>query len=310
MLKNQLFRTPNKHMVGLRGEYRFVVSDAATGQVKRETDWMPNLITDVGLNLLGSGTWYGKCHIGTGSTPPSVGDTGLAVPSATTVSIQQTINANTGAPDYISSSTLRYRFSAGTLNGNYTEVGISRDPTGPGLWSRALIVDGGGNPTSITVTSTEVLDVYYKLNVVPSLVDSNYTVDIGGVTYNVIRRAAYVSNANIWKPAVSSWLPVSVQSATHFSVFSGTLGPVTGQPSGTTAGVSSKTLVYEPYSNNSFYRDATVPVGLDDCNVAGGFKTLLTYDSVGSWQHQFDVVVPKDNTKVMNMKFRLSWGRI
>ena len=187
-------------MIGMKGEYRFVVRDARTGNIKRETDWFSNLITDAGLNRLGTGGWRHSCHIGTGTTTPAGGDTALAAQAAvaTNADIQSSTVSNSGAPNYHITTTVVWRFTAGQLNGNYTEVGISW--SGTTLFSRALIVDGGGSPTSITVTSSEFLDVYYRLSMVPDLTDHSYSVTIQGVTYTVTRRASDVSYTPYWKP--------------------------------------------------------------------------------------------------------------
>lgn len=292
--------------MGLSGEYRFVVRDAATHAVKRETDWMKNLITDAGLNRLGTGGWFGYCHIGTGSTTPAFGDTGLAVPAATTASLQSSFTSNSGSPLYETTTTIVYRFNAGALNGNYTEVGISWG--GGTLFSRALIVDGGGSPTTITVASTEYLDVYYRLTVVPDLSDSSYGVTIGGVGYTVTRRASSVSYTPSWTPSNTVWLPATASGAT-VTAYSGNAGAVTGSPSGDYANFFTGATI-ATYSNNSLINTGTLNFGLGDLNVSGGIKTLLVYNSVGAWQHQFDVAIPKDPTKIMSLTFTLSWARV
>lgn len=293
-------------MLGMSGEYRFVVRSAETGHIVRETDWSKNLILDAGLNRLGSGPWYGWCHIGTGTTAPVNGDTALATLSAVTNSLQTIDNSNGGAPNYHTTLTLLYRFNVGQLNGNYTEIGIGW--TNSLLFSRALIVDGGGNPTTITVASSEYLDVYYRLSIAPTLTDSTYGVTIGGVGYTVTRRAGGVSNVNNWNPYAGPWLPANAGFYT-VSAATGTLGPVTGSPSGTTVHVSTNATP-GAYSNNSYTRTSSLGFGLNDLNVPGGIKSLIVYDTPGAWQHEFDNVIPKDSTKVMSLNFSMTWGRV
>lgn len=293
-------------MLGLSGEYRFVVRSAKTGHIVRETDWSKNLILDAGLNRLGSGQWYGWCHIGTGTTAPANGDTTLATLSAVTNSLQSTNLSNSGSPNYHTTMTLVYRFNAGSLNGNYTEVGVGW--ANNLLFSRALIVDGGGSPTSITVTSSEYLDVYYRLSIAPTLTDSTYGVTIGGVGYTVTRRVASVGNANEWNPYAGPWLPANSVSYT-VTASTGTLGPVTGRPSGTTVQFSTDATP-GTYSNNSYTRTASLSFGLGDLNVSGGIKSLAINDTPGVWQHEFNNVIPKDSTKVMSLNFSMTWGRV
>ena len=106
MLKNSLLKARKKPSIGMAGEYRFVVRDARNGGVVRETDWFSNLILDAGLNRLGSGAWYGYCHIGTGTTAPANGDTVLATLSATTNSLQSINLSNSGSPNYYTDATV------------------------------------------------------------------------------------------------------------------------------------------------------------------------------------------------------------
>lgn len=307
MLKNSFLKPAFKPSIGVSGEYRMVVRRAADRSIVRDTGWFENLITDAGLNRLGSGGWHGHCHIGTGTTTPANGDTALAAQAASTNSSQILSPANSGSPLYKSTTTIVYRFTAGALNGNYTEVGISWGNTT--LFSRALIVDGGGSPTSITVTSSEYLDVYYRLSMVPDLTDSTYSCTISGVTYSVTRRAGDVSNAYAWVPANSAWIPCGGRGGSWtIQGYTGTLGAVTGGPNG--SGTSSFNVATPgSYSNNSYQRTSSMSFGLGDLNVSGGIKTLYCHDTVGSWQHEFTPVIPKDDTKIMTLSFSLSWGR-
>lgn len=299
----------HQNNISLAGEYRFVVRNAATGNVVRETDWMDNLITDAGLNRLGAGAWYGYCHIGTGTVAPANGDTALSAQTASTNSVVSSVSSNSGSPLYKTTSTKVYRFNAGSLNGNYTEVGISW--ANSTLWSRALIVDGGGSPTSITVTASEYLDVYYRLTMVPTLTDSTYSTVIGGVTYSVMRRAASVSSSATWDPSNTGsgngWSPASY-TGVKCTGYSGAAGAVTGTPSGTSYNFFSAPSL-NAYSNNSFTRTGSLSFGLTDMNV-GGLKTILVNDTVGSWQHEFTPSIPKDGSKIMSINVSTSWGRV
>lgn len=306
MLKNSLLKPPKRPQLGLAGEYRFVVRRASDHAIVRETDWFSNLILDAGLNRLGSGTWRGYAHIGTGTAAPAVGDTTLANFAAAT-GVEQTISSsNSGSPDYYTTFTVVYRFAAGALNGNYTEVGVGW--TNSLLFSRALIVDGGGSPTSITVTSAEYLDVYYRLRMVPDLSDSTYGTTIGGVSYTVTRRASSVSNYLDWQPSSGPWCPAT-SGGTTVIAYNGTLGPVTGFPSGSSAQIFTDASL-NAYSNNSYTRTGSLSFGLGDLNVSGGIKSIMVSDTPGSWQHEFNNVIPKDSTKVMSLNFTMSWGRV
>jgi len=306
LLKNSLLKVPEKKMMGFAGEYRFVVRNAQTKEIVRETDWFSNLITDGGLNRMGTNTYWGYCHIGTGTTTPANGDTTLAAPAAYTSTLQSWNTSNSGSPLYETSTTFVYRFNAGALNGNYTEVGIGWSTAA--LFSRALIVDGGGSPTSVTVASSEYLDVYYRLKVVPLLTDYTYGLTISSVTYSVTRRAGAVSNSNDWSPYIGPILAADSGGAT-VSAFTGALGEVTGIPSGTVEHYFAD-ATNASYVNNSHTNTGSLGFDLNTFNLPGGIKTILVANTIGKWQHEFTPVLPKDNTKIMTLSFSVTWGRV
>jgi hypothetical protein len=317
LLKNSLILNKPKGF-GLAGRYRMVVRDAQTHNIVRETDWFDNLIVDAGLNRIGvsSVASIERAYIGTGTTTPAVGDTTLAAQSATSsVAAPATAASNSGSPDYITTTTYGYRFNAGTLNGNYTEVGVGW--TSPSIFSRALILDGGGSPTTITVTSSQYLDVYYQIRIVPDLAVYTTSVVIGGVTYSVQRKPAGVGSVNAWRFAnngATLFVPVSTLTSYGLTVYSGTLGAVTGTPSGTQGSnsASGSVGVLDAYSSNSFERTGTISVGLNDDNIVGGggFKSMILGSNYCVYQMEFDVNVPKTDTKIMSLSGKISWARL
>src|SRR5690606_22222525 len=118
----------------------------------------PNLITDSGLDLLAAGSLnsvVGKCWVGSGNSAPSVTDTALESEIASTTNATSSSFANnSGPPDYYSYAVKVFRFSTGVAAGNISEVGVGA--TNNTLFSRALVLDSEGNPTSITVLADEV----------------------------------------------------------------------------------------------------------------------------------------------------------
>jgi hypothetical protein len=306
--RDALFKKPFKASVGLAGRYRFVVRSAETNQIVRETDWIDNIILTSGLNRLGTGGWYGFMHIGTGTATPVIGDTVLAAQSASTSIVQSNAVTSSGTPLYIVSRTVAYRFNAGVLNGNYTEVGIGWTSTQ--LFSRALILDGGGSPTSITVGITEYLDVYYELRLVPDLADYVTVVNISGTNYNVTRRVALAGNVTHWTPnGTSAWTMGSTAgTGDSCSFHDGVLGAVTSVPAGSRSDITSAVNVtYVGLSNKS---SGTFTVALNNGNLAGGIKSFMIRNNVCSFQNQFDVNIPKDATKVMTLSAEFTWAAI
>lgn len=296
--------------VGMQGWFRMMVRRTEDDSLKQDTGWFPNLITDIGLNRLGTYFVIDRCCIGTGTSTPNVADTSLqAFVASTTASAPGVAgNTNEGAPNYVSAQGFGYRFNAGQLNGNYSEVGMGWSNTQ--LWSRALIVDGVGSPTTITVLSNEYLDVFYSIRQVPDLADYTSTVVISGVSYNVTRRPQSVSytGAGGWHfvNGVYTWSTGS--GATPTTAYNGSLGSVTSTPSGDSS--SSNAVTQGTYVNNSLEQTGTITYGLDAGNVSGGIKSISVRGSACAYQHEFTPVIPKDNTKQLVLNGKVSWNRV
>ena len=144
------------------GLYKIEAVNAKTGKKRLLADWFPNLITNIGLDRIATNAdFMSYCHVGTNSTTPTINDTALRtfVGSTNTITTS-TYTVNSTSPYYASFIRV-YRFNAGIAIGNLSEVGIGWSATGTGsvLFSRALILDSYGNPTTITFLSDEYLDV-------------------------------------------------------------------------------------------------------------------------------------------------------
>lgn len=297
-----------------QGEYR-LVKQAIDGSVVQDTGWFPNLITDGGLNRMGSGTWVGACDIGTGTSTPSFSDTALTNFSARSTAVGSSIG-NTGSPLYIGEMTYNAVFAFGTLNGNYTEVGMAYLVSGStyNLFSKALILDGSSSPTSITILPTEQLTVYYKIRLVPNLSDVTGTLTIGSTTYDTIIRPASVGN---WRPSGGA---IQFAPSTSFKKAgniwyggSAALGAITGTPSGLSTDIywsASNT-----YVNNSLENTGYIELNQAEPNPAGGtFKVMQVWhlpNAVANGvQIDFAPVVPKDNTRQIIINGKVAWGRL
>ena len=266
-------------------------------------DWFPNLILDGGLDRMGENSNYlSWCQVGSGSTAPVATQTALINRIAGTNTLQAQVYGAQATAPYYGWYRRTYRFAKGVAAGNLSEVGVGWDTSGS-LFSRALILDGGGSPTTITVLSDEVLDVTYELRRYPGTVDLTGTVVLGGVTHNWVSRAAAVTNSQFWAGTGAMVLE-------YAAAFNGDIGPVTAStPSGTSGTLSITALAY---SSGSYTRAATVSAGLNDYNLSGGIRSIWTYayySGIGSYQIQFDPAIPKDNTKVLSLTIQHSWAR-
>ncbi len=229
------------------------------------------------------------------------------------------------SPPYYSTTSAGFRFSAGTASGNLTEVGVgwlpgSGMPPAPNdyqLWSRALILDGLGSPTSVTILGDEVLDVFYSIRIYPPTTDAEYDISISGETYNCISRAANVTTFNDWNVPSSRVQFIGVPGNYGSVVYAGTIGAITGSPSGLNAAAGSS-YANADYSNNSLQQDATYSWGLDAGNVTGGIRSVYYRTNVGAYQTQFTlptpredgtVTIPKTRDSTLSIGFRVGWAR-
>lgn len=136
-----------------------------------------NLILNQGINRLSEGHDLGissgvirRCYVGTGSSAPNVNQTQLDNLLATTSSIQSISNSNAQSAPWSTTGVLRFRFGTGVAEGNISEVGVGWDVSEVhNCFSRELIRDSEGDPTTITILSDEILDVTYRLKLnIPS----------------------------------------------------------------------------------------------------------------------------------------------
>lgn len=308
--------------VGIKGEY-MLEAVRPDGSIRKLTDWFSNLITDVGLDSVASNSWKQTCQIGTGTTAPAYTDTALAAASASTQSRTAETYESGGSPDYWAQVSTSYTFPVGVY-GTFTEVGISRGlhTASPSyLFSRELIRDGAGNPTSITVLSDEYLIVTYRIRLYPPIVDVTGVVSVAGINYNYILRAQFVGNFWGWYGGLQGTGGAfgyynRGNGNGMYKAYDGVKGAITGGPSGTNAPGSF--LVAGPaYINGSYYRRTTYAFDFGAANFAGGgikciaFAADLAqnYNQIGTYQIEFDPILPKDSTIRLDITTQISWGR-
>lgn len=289
----------------LRGFYK-IEAVKTDGRRRLLADWFPNIITNGGADQLGSNSPQGPlstCAVGSGNLAPAVTQTSLQtlVASTTTLTGGATRSASGSSP-YFGQTTTQYNFPQGTATGNLSEVGVGAGTTA--LFSRALILDGGGVPTTITVLSTEALYVTYQLRQYAPLADVVSSVTIAGVVYNYTLRAANAIN--------STWGYVNCDggdfgpSGAFYAVSNGVLGAITAQPTGSLFAGDSFSMV--AYSPGSFTRSGTVTWGITAGNAPGGVTAAFVgFGSRGQYQVGFATAIPKDSSKTLTLSFSHSW---
>lgn len=313
-IPKKIIETRDAHLLTtkMRGRFKLEVL-RPDGRVRLVREF-PNLITDAGLNVIGtSGSWLAACRVGTGTATPNVADTALASHLAGTGTLQANTSSAQSTPPYYGMRTRTYRFAAGVAAGNVAEVGIATQ-TAPGgtLFSRALVLDGDGDPTTITVLSDEVLDVTYQLQYFPQE-ETVGVATIGGVDYDVTTRASDVTNSGFW---ASSGTTGGLSAA---FAYNGAIGAVTTSPSGS-SDIGTETQA--SYGNNNLYRDTTLSWGLNTANFGGaGVRAMsarldgLSSSAMGKIQIGFanddspSLGIPKTSSQILSVVCRHTWAR-
>lgn len=270
--------------------------------------WFCNLILNQGLDQYGtSANWLNYCHVGTSATTPSNSQTQLGALLATTGNILSTTQVTTSSSPYYLTTTKVYRFAAGTATGNLAEVGIGWGTAATSLFSRALILDGGGSPTTITVLSDETLDVTYEFRCYVPETDVTGTIVLNGVTHDYTLRAARVTtvhSSNGWSAADDAIMDVS-----DYGLTTGSIGAITSTISGTSLTPPNPSSSAASYTPGSYYRDSTLTVGLTAGNHASGIGAARFKIGIGLYQIGFVPNIMKTSSQVLNLTFRHTWAR-
>jgi hypothetical protein len=305
--------------VALSGEYRLVIN---RGGIEIDTGWFKNVILNQGLNQLGTdnAVLAGYARVGTGTTAPTVTNTELEAQVAVSESgpASSTV-VNSGSPNYSTLITYRYNFTQGAVVGNISEVGVGWATTGATLFSRALIVDNTGTPTTITLLPIDQLIIYYRLNASQPLTDTTTAVTISSVSYPYTIRTAYAGNyasSGITFQYGYAWSKLTNSSSVYLYGDDAALGPITGTLSGTLIAASGNggfTFSNPAYTPGTYYRDNTFSVDVSHGNAVGGIGGIVwqmgAYNTSLANQLVLSTPIPKTNTQVLTLTVRFSWAR-
>lgn len=342
--------------IGIHNEYKLSVvkgdaeGNPIAGTERDLTGWFDNLITDVGMDnfgvLLGTTTgmptnWGRGLRVGSGSNPPAFTDTNLQTIVASTVTkTSSSYSRNLAAsPPYVT-RTNTYQFGVGVAAGNLTEVGLvgaTNDSSGANgalnnsttCSTRALILDGGGLPTTVTVLSDEILNVTCKQNLyIPGDVSSSITPTggvVGSIAY-VLRPAEIDTN-----PAsnVLGWGGASNDTGWDFNITPGgtyvgavafvgassAIGINTAAPSGTQVpyGPTIGNYVKAAYVPGNWYIDVTASWGLGAAgtgiNDVNGIGAMQLGIQCCAFQLGFTPRMVKTEVMLFDATVRVAWYR-
>ena len=292
----------------VEGWFKFeAISEDGTKRVL--ADWFPNLITDQGLNQMGTlTTWLNACQVGSGSTVPAVSDTQLVTLVAGTTAVQSTVQGIQSTPPYYASRTMTYRFAAGVATGTLSEVGVGTTATVGNLYSRALILDGTGAPTTLTILSTETLDVTYQCRYYVPTVDLTGSILLRTTTHAWTSRACRCTTAYYWWYNTGGQAEnVNILTTNFYGGLTAAISNIESYPTGTVYGGSVNT--WAAYINNSFYTDCTITAGLTIGNDANGLGAVQLNLGIGTYQIGFVPRIMKTSSDILVLVVRHSWGR-
>lgn len=303
--------------MGMAGEFRCVVK-RADGSTKIDTGYQKNLILNQGLDFFGGGKgtdMMAYCVIGSGNSQPIYTqnklDTAITGVVGSVASYKYDYDAARDGNLYKANKVCKYSFT-GLNNVNISEVGLASNysnTTTYYLCTRALIKDSQGNPTTITVLSGEILEVYYKLWAIYDTTDKTGQINVldgagNQVPYNYKARLMKVGDT-----AYSGYVNSLSRDWKKQYLYSGDLVAITGTPSGEL--YSSGDLQVSPYVLGSYKSVYSFEVA-----TSAGNGKIRTYalEVLGYWQIRFgsvadDSPITKTSTQSLTIPVEVSWGR-
>lgn len=280
--------------MGVAGYYRLILRNR-DGSVARDTGWFKNLITNNGMKRMVNyattpPNWGAWLAIGDGTGTPAFTDTALSGAQLGNRKV-----ATTSVSGYTASYYYRrylHRWPTGEGTGTIAELGYWTDTIGGTLFSRALLVDGGGSPTTIVKGADQSLDVYYELRVYPKLTDTTGTIDISGVSYDyALRPWAFYDHVGAWW-TVNATEKIAFSGTYHYAYTNQGLiatnsSTITGSNLGFGVSVSPVTYSYysgplPDYNTGPYYSDNYIEANIDDW--VGEIDWVRTRGGQGGWQ--------------------------
>ncbi|TAM30253.1 MAG: hypothetical protein EPN60_05260 [Nevskiaceae bacterium] len=303
------------------------------------TDWFHNNVTNAGLDMMATDvSRYNCCQVGSGNAAPTNADTTLQTFLAGTSSRSFLGNSYVAGPPAYIQSYIRYDFAINQVVGNISELGVGpATGTGTALFSRELIRDASGNPTTVSVPTNSQVRVHYKIRHYPPMVDVtgvlNGTIYGNSTPKNFTRRAAVISTFSS-SPDYRDWAPYhdfTGQATGNFGSAESGGGPLEYGLMLASGSIGSITdLPTEPY--NSFYYTASsnsysygsysrsYNVSFSHAEGAASIKSIAfpasskirdyrVYEVGCLFQVEFDTAIAKGANDTFAFTANVSWGR-
>jgi hypothetical protein len=304
--------------IGLKGFLKFEAINKFSGHKRILADWFPNTVLDSGRNEIAKrGQWASDgsyCQVGTDSTPSDVSQTALlGWVAGTNTQEAHTFGAQGSAP-YYGWDRYTYRFAAGDTAANLNEAGVGWAVDGATLLTRARIIDGAGDPTTVTPLADEILDVTYELRYYAPTADVDDTITLDGIDYDTKTRASQVNDETYWASHIGEQMTVSLGDPDPFDAYDGAIGTTIQSPDGSNVDIDG-TPFASAYSNNSYELDINANCGINGWLPPSDIRCIVCTTKAGRFQTQFTATsggdiggpIPKTNLQTMSLTWRLAW---
>lgn len=307
---------------GVAGRYKLVATKL-DGRTRVVADWFENLILESGLHqaAIQANGYLTTCSVGSSSVEPNINQTALGLRIATTTNIFSTVGGAQSTPPYFGWVRRTFRFATGTAAGTLAEVGVGW--SADGMFSRSLIKDSNGDPTTITILSDEILDVIYELRLYAPTNDTVGEVIGNGTTYTITARPYRVNSNLHWGTDVNQATSNVIGNILQFygSVLNSglwvdprtTLGTVLESVSATQVNpntpANNMVIVNNTYNNNKRI-SSTYSLSVTAGNVSGGIGYIvLKTPSVGAYQFLVSPSIMKTSEHTLALTFELQFDR-
>lgn len=305
--------------VQFSGRYRLQVFHGDTDILLKDTGWFDNLITDNGLNLLGTG-YSVNVYVGSDSAEPAYSDTSI------TGVLASAANGNYGgsgvqvsAEPYYGWTIRSFTFAIGAVQGTIRQVAIGSSATN--LLSKAKLKTAAGVETTLTLGGIDRLTLTYEFRQCIDTSDVSGSLDINGTTYSYTGRPAEIGLAQYWAPYLGARVGTRrLDTYAYGSLRTGStsLGTVFTGPNGTSvASTSGETNAYvtNSYTQTMWETWSTVRGDITGINafamavLAIGGGNDGAYGMGGCWQFILDASFDKTQYQNFTLEWAYTWGR-
>lgn len=312
------------------------------GEVIEETGWGKNIVTLVGINaLLGTGSQVQMWSVaGTSNASPSEANTVLGAYAGkqttrpvTIVTTRQTNPATELYYRVVDRTTFNPgAFGASPVNiaeagKTFGQASLPSVTAATQVFSRGLLVDGGGAPTTISVAPDEYLDIIWEFTIyLPYDVTGTVSLTIDGAATNhtyYVRPLRLDGNLSAWINFITgdagasalTIAPISPTAAANNAFSSSTatgnstLTTPSVEPTGFLSTNVATTASWAAYIANSKQRQANYVWSLTAGNAsAPGVTMVSVFLGRPSFQVSYNPPIAKTSAKQLNLSFMLSFA--